>query len=171
MTVALGLFALFLTFVYLDPLLLVPSLGAMRPALLVLALALSATLLSGGRPPRDLRGAVFLCLLGVAVVSTAASPYGFWDGAVYALEHLAKGVVVYVVVAAMLRSWNDVNRFASLSTLFAAVVAVTTFFTTRAGIAPLGGGSLYRMRNYFGGVGDDPNEFGVLLLGLLPVVF
>jgi O-antigen ligase len=82
---------------------------------------------------------------------------------------LFKAVMLYVVIALVVRSRERVIQFVKVNIVFTAIVSITTVLTMRAGISPLGGGDLYRMVNYFGGIGDDPNEFGAFMLAQLPL--
>lgn len=157
----------FLLFIYFDPAIYLPVLAQIRAALLMALLALAAAILSGGGIPRApqnwLLGAYVICAWIATQLSV--SPVRSADK----FPILFKAVALYFVVAMIVRSADRLRQFAFINIVLGSIISVVTILTTRAGISPLGGGDLYRMVNYFGGIGDDPNEFGAFMLALMPL--
>ncbi len=167
MTTAFAALLGFLLFIYLEPGLWFPALFSLRAALLVGIAALVTAVVAGGRLPRAAQNHAFGVLLLVGVLSTIASI----DSAVSleTLSILVKAVALYLMVVLILDDRRRILGFAYAHVVLGAIVGVTTVLTTRAGIESLKGGDLYRMVNYFGGLGDDPNEFGAMMVALLPM--
>lgn len=157
----------FLLFVYLEPGLVFPVLVSMRAALLVGAFALVAAVSGGARLPRAPQNKALALLLACGVASTAASidPVASQE----TLPFLVKAVMLYAIVVMVLDTCTRALGFVNVHLMLGTIVAVTSILATRAGIEGLKGGDLYRIVNYFGGLGDDPNEFGALMVALLPL--
>jgi hypothetical protein len=157
----------FLLFIYFEPTYWIPGVAELRGALTLSLVALAAAVLSGARLPQASQNWLlggFLLWGSVATLSALS-----YDLSKERFPVLFKAVALYVVIALVVRSRDLIVKFIHLNIALGAVVAIITILTMRAGIAPLGGGDLYRMVNYFGGIGDDPNEFGAFLLALLPL--
>jgi probable O-glycosylation ligase (exosortase A-associated) len=157
----------FLLFIYFEPTFLFPALAQLRAALVMSLLALAAAVLSGARLPSGIQNWLFAFFTVWGAVATWAALS--FDLSSERFPVLFKAVALYVVVAMIVRSRERILQFVNVNILLGGIVSITTILTMRAGIEPLGGGDMYRMVNYFGGIGDDPNEFGAFMLALLPL--
>jgi O-antigen ligase len=162
---------LFLTFVYFEPSIFLPFLGNIRAALVVAILALITALLAGARPIRTLQNRLFIMLAVIAVISSIFSPLPFTAASQNHLSHLYKAIALFFLTTMVIASREYIVRFYYATIAFGLTVSTVTILTTRAGIPALKGGDLYRMTNFFGGIGDDSNEFGLLMLALFPLPF
>lgn len=160
---------LFLTFVYFEPSIFFPILGEIRAAFIISILTLLVAVVSGARPPKAIQNRFFILLFIIAVVASFISPLPFGSNTQLTLGYLYKAIALYFLVSMIIVSKDYLRKFVYVTLGFGFIVSFITLLTARAGIASLKGGGLYRMVNYFGGIGDDSNEFGVLLLALLPL--
>jgi putative inorganic carbon (HCO3(-)) transporter len=167
MTLAYVCLSTFLLFVYFEPALLLPVLGQVRAAFVVSVLGLVAALVSGARlpkAPQHVGLAFYMCWAFIAAQLAVSRPQAAESVPLY-----LKAVLLYFAVALTVRSADRLKNFVHYNLLLAAIVGVTTILTTRAGIRSLDGGSLYRMVNYFGGIGDNSNEFAAFMVLMLPL--
>lgn len=165
--IAFGALVGFLLFIYFEPTYLIPGLAALRPALLMSLVALVAALASGARLPKGPQNwllAAFTLWAAIASLTALST-----DRSAERFPVVFKAVALYAVVAMVVRSRDRIVQFANINVVLGAIVSLVTILTSRAGIRPLGGGDMYRLVNYFGGIGDDPNEFGAFMLALLPM--
>ena len=160
---------LFLPFVYFEPNIFFPILGEMRVAFVISILTLLIAVVSGARPPKAIQNRLFILLFIIAIISSLISPLPFGSATQLNLGYLYKAIALYFLVSMIIVSKDYLRKFFYVTLGFGFIVSFITLLTVRAGIVGLKGGGLYRMVNYFGGIGDDPNEFGVLLLALLPL--
>lgn len=160
---------LFLTFVYFEPAIFFPVLGEVRAAFIISILTLIAAVMAGARPPKAIQNRLFIFLLFMAVISIYLSPIPYNENSSSALSHFYKAITLYFLVSMIIASKDYLIKFFYVTLGFGTVVSITTLLTVRAGIESLEGGNLYRMVNYFGGIGDDPNEFGALMVALFPL--
>jgi O-antigen ligase len=167
MTVAFASLCTFLLFVYFEPALLLPVVGQLRLALLVSVLGLAAALVSGARLPKAPQHVWigFYMFWAIVCAQVAVSRPVAMDF----LPTYLKAVLLYFTVALTVRSADRLKSFVQFNLILAAIVGITTILTTRAGIRSLDGGNLYRMVNYFGGIGDDSNEFAAFMVLMLPL--
>jgi O-antigen ligase len=164
---AFGFLVLFLSFIYLDPQLRFPILAVIRAALVLATVGVVCAALGGGRLRFNGTTVALVMLLAFAVLSTFTAIH--FDIAVTWFVVLLKSVALYVLVVMSLNTKRSIRYFVYANVVYGAVVGVTSLLMTRAGVQPLKGGGLYRMTNYFGGLGDDSNEFGALMVALIPV--
>lgn len=160
---------LFLTFVFFEPSIFFPILGEIRAAFIISMLTLLVALISGARPPKAIQNRLLILLLLVAITTLLLSPLSFSEINQNHLSHLYKAIALYFLVSMIIASENNLLKFIYVTLGLGFVVSFITLFTGRAGILGLKGGNLYRMVNYFGGIGDDPNEFGAVMLILFPL--
>lgn len=162
---------LFLIFVYFEPSLFFPLLAEARVAFIISVLTIVAAMIAGARPPKALQNRLFILLLIIAVVASVFSPIPFNDNTKLHLSHLYKAIALYFLVCMLVSSKDYLVKFYYITMGFGSFVGIASFLTVRQGIAALKGGHLYRMVNYFGGIGADPNEFGAFMLAMLPLPF
>ncbi len=160
---------LFLTFVYFEPALVFPVLGEVRAAFLIAVVTMVMAYMAGARPPKALQNRLFIALIFIAIVSVLTAPLPADEITRAHLSHLFKAVALFFLVSMIITSKKYVGMFYHVTIGFGFIVAFITLLTVRAGIEGLKGGNLYRMVNYFGGIGDDPNEFGVLMVAMMPL--
>lgn len=146
-----------------------PVLGEVRAAFIISILTLIAAVMAGARPPKAIQNRLFIFLLFMAVISIYLSPIPYNENSSSALSHFYKAITLYFLVSMIIASKNYLVKFFYVTLGFGTVVSITTLLTVRAGIESLEGGNLYRMVNYFGGIGDDSNEFGALMTALFPL--
>ena len=163
-----GLVSFFL-FVYFEPYLLLPPLEGIRAALMVAVLTLIFAIRAGARLPRAPQSWIFILILFIAVLASLTSPLPYDDHVQEIVTRLAKSVALYFLVSMIVSSRHYLMRFVNVTMVLAFSVSIVSLLTVRAGIASLKGGNLYRMVNYFGGLGDDANEFAVFMLAFFPV--
>ena len=169
MPIAFSGLVLFSLFIYFEPALLIPGLAEVRPALILGIFALGASFIAGATSPKAIQNKLLLLLLLIAVTASHAAPLPPTEHTYDSLAQLAKAVAFYFILTRILTSKDYFRRFFFLSLGLTTLVSLVTLFTTRAGIPALTGHNPYRMVNYFGGIGDDPNEFGAFLLAFLPL--
>jgi len=170
MSIAFSGLVLFSLFIYFEPALLVPGLAAVRPALVLGILTLGASLIAGATPPKTIQNKLLLLLLLIAAIASHTAPLPPQEYTYDAIAQLAKGIAFYFILTTILPRRDYFRRFFFLSLGLAMLVSLVTLFTARAGIPALTGHNLYRMVNYFGGIGDDPNEFGAFLLAFFGLI-
>jgi len=169
MAIPFFLLVLFLSFIYFEPSLFFPVLMEFRVAFVVSILTLVAVLLSGKKPVKAIQNWLFILLLMMAILSSILSPLPYSENSQLQLSHLYKAIALFFLVSMIIESKEYLRRFYYITLVYGFVVSLTTLLTVRAGIPSLKGGDLYRMVNYFGGLGDDPNEFGAFMLALSPL--
>lgn len=160
---------IFLIFVYFEPNIFFPILGEIHASFIIAILTLIAALLAGARPPRAIQNKLFLLLLFVTIVSIILSPIPFFERTQAHLTHLLKVIALYFLVCVIVSSKDYLVKFYYMTFGFGLLISTVSLLTVRAGIEPLKGGKLTRMTNFFGGIGDDPNEMGLLLLAMFPL--
>jgi O-antigen ligase len=170
MRIAFAALVGFLFFVYFEPAVLFPFVVPLRLAFVLAIAALVAAFVSGARFASHGTTWALVWFAVWAGLSTFAAVNV--DRGLLQMPYVLKAVALYLVVTMVVRSPARLMRFTYINLTLAAIVATTTILTTRAGIAPLSGRrDLWRMVNYFGGLGDDPNEFGAFMLAVLPLPF
>ena len=162
----LGLVA-YLAFVYFEPAIWFPWLAEYRVALIIPLVTLVVAILRGARLPRAPQHALFILLLLTAVISTL-----FSIEVQRSLDHLAmlmKGVAFYFLVVLVVQSARSLRALLNVILIYGGLTTVATLITSKLDISRPGNSDLYRLSSFFGGIGDGPNEFGALLLALLPL--
>jgi O-antigen ligase len=136
-----------------------PALSALRPALLVTALAVPALFLSyrGARRLEHLRGPLGYAMAFIVVWAVAGAPFGVYPGnsVRYLLDNFFRTLVVVVVVASAVRNPADLVRL--LKVYAAGAIAFSV----------LGAGEGLRA---FGGGGYDPNDASMFIASAIPLV-
>jgi O-antigen ligase len=164
----IGLF-LFLIFTYLEPSILFPALGQMRVAFFISIITLILCIIGSLKPPRTIQNKLFLMFLFVTIISIILSPIPFIARTQAHLTHFSKAIALYFLVCVIVSSKEYLLKFYYMTFGFGLLISTVSLLTVRAAIEPLKGGKLIRMTNFFGGIGDDPNEMGVLLLAMFPL--
>jgi len=167
--IAFSLLVLYLTFVYFEPNLFFPVLGELHAARIVGVLALVMAALGGGRPGKSAQNILFVCLFCIVLLSSVVAKVPSGESGSLAVSYYLRGIALYFLITMVLLSRQYIIAFCYTSLALGFVVSFVSLLTARAGIESLKGGNVYRLVNYFGGIGDDPNEFGVLLVALLPL--
>ena len=166
---------LFLTFVYFEPSIFSPWLARVRAAFVISIITLIAAVATGVKLPKATQNKLLILLFITAVLSLYLSPLPIRADNYTGLSHLYKAIALYFLVVIIISSKDYLVKFYYMTMGFGFVVSITTLLTFRAGIESLKGGDLDRgmdigrMVNYFGGIGDDSNEFGALMVSLLPL--
>lgn len=171
MKLAFALLIGFLLFIYFEPAIFFPFLAEARIALILSSASFCISFLAGGRPPRIIQTWLFLGLFIIASIGLVVSPFPYTHMNESHLNHLYKAILFYFLVAMVLGEKDRITKFIYLTFFLMGVVCLVSILTARAGIEPLKGGNPYRMKNFFGGIGDDPNEFGVALVAFIPLAF
>ena len=159
----------FLAFIYFEPSLFFPVLGEIRAALLIAVSAFVISFLSGSRPPKAIQNKLFIGLFIIGSLSLVVSPFPFRWVNEYHFSHLYKAIMFYFLVSMVLQDEKLLTKFIYINLILGVTVCLASIIAVKAGIEPLKGGELYRMTNFFGGIGDDPNELGAAFLALLPL--
>ena len=160
---------LFLTFVYFEPSIFFPWLAHVRAAFIISILTLIAAVAAGVRLPKAIQNKLLILLLIIAILSLYLSPLPIRADNYTNLSYLYKTLALYFLVAIIISSKDYLVKFYYMTIGFGFVVSITTLLTFRAGRGSLKGADLDRMVNYFGGIGDDSNEFGALMVMLFPL--
>jgi O-antigen ligase len=136
-----------------------PALSALRPALLVTALAVPALFLSyrGARRLEHLRGPLGYAMAFIVVWAVAGAPFGVYPGnsVRFLLNNFFRTLVVVVVVASAVRNPADLVRL--LKVYAGGAIAFSV----------LGAGEGLRA---FGGGGYDPNDASMFIASAIPLV-
>lgn len=164
---------LYLTFVYFEPGIFFPGLAQVRAALIISILTLIAAVAAGARLPKAIQNKFLILLFITAVLSVYLSPLPIRADNYTNLSYVYKAIALYFLVVIIISSKDYLVKFYYMTMGFGFVVSIITLFTFRAGIVNLKGvdrgKDIGRMVNYFGGIGDDSNEFGALMVLLLPL--
>lgn len=164
---------LFLTFIYFEPSLFFPGLAQVRAAFIISILTLIAAVAAGARLPKAIQNKLLILLFITAVLSVYLSPLPIRADNYTNLSYVYKAIAIYFLVVIIISSKDYLVKFYYMTMGFGFVVSITTLLTFRAGIVNLKGvdrgKDISRMVNYFGGIGDDSNEFGALMVSLLPL--
>ncbi|OHB73537.1 MAG: hypothetical protein A2W17_08400 [Planctomycetes bacterium RBG_16_41_13] len=164
---------LFLTFVYFEPAIFFPVLGQVRAAFIISILTLIAAVAGGAKLPKAIQNKLFILLFITVVLSLYLSPLPIRAENYTNLSYLYKAIALYFLVVIIISSKDYLVKFYYMTMGFGFVVSITTLLTFRAGIESLKGvdrgRDIGRMINYFGGMGDDSNEFGALMVALFPL--
>src|SRR3990172_5455929 len=164
---------LFLTFVYFEPAIFFPVLGQVRAAFVISILTLIAAVAAGVKLPKAIQNKLLILLFIAVVLSLYLSPLPIRADNYTNLNSLYKAIALYFLVLIIISSKDYLVKFYYMTMGFGFVVSITTLLTFRAGVGSLKGGDrgvdIGRMINYFGGIGDDSNEFGALMVMLFPL--
>src|SRR3972149_10249855 len=164
---------LFLTFVYFEPSIFSPWLARVRAAFVISIITLIAAVATGVKLPKATQNKLLILLFITAVLSLYLSPLPIRADNYTGLSHLYKAIALSFLVVIIISSKDYLVKFYYMTMGFGFVVSITTLLTFRAGIESLKGvdrgRDIGRMINYFGGMGDDLNEFGALMVAVFPL--
>ena len=159
--------AVFLVFVYFEPSMWFPFIATYRVAFIVAILTLILTVLYKGYVPKAFQNKLFVMLLIIAAISTLTSKYSEKSGENLSL--LFKEIVLYFLIIMVVNSRDYLKKLFYIVLTYAAINSIFTLILANFGQYQPGYKNPYRMVSYFGGIGDGPNQFGSLLLAVLPL--
>jgi O-antigen ligase len=159
----------FLVFVYFEPGLFFPVVGDIRLAFLVAITALLFAVATGKRLRISGRNKYFVLFLALAGLSL---PFSISIGT--SLDDtilLFKSITLYFLIVMIIQSKEQLQKLISIINAFGFITSVPTLVLSKFDIFKPGIADPYRMASFFGGIGDGPNQFGALMVGLLPLPF
>src|SRR3972149_4471278 len=159
--------AVFMVFVYFEPSIWFPFMATYRVAFIVAILTLMLTILYRGYVPKAFQNKLFVMLLIIATISTLTSKYSGKSGENLIL--LFKEIVLYFLIIIIVNSKNKIIKLFYIILTYVSVTSIFTLIFAKLGQYQPGYKNPYRMVSYFGGIGDGPNQFGSLLLAVLPL--
>ena len=159
--------AVFMVFVYFEPSIWFPFMATYRVAFIVAILTLMLTILYRGYVPKAFQNKLFVMLLIIATISTLTSKYSGKSGENLSL--LFKEIVLYFLIIIIVNSKNKIIKLFYIILTYVSVTSIFTLIFAKLGQYQPGYKNPYRLVSYFGGIGDGPNQFGSLLLAVLPL--
>jgi len=159
--------ALFLVFVYFEPSIWLPEIAQYRVALVIAGASLLLAVAKSGRIPKAVQNRLFVLLLGSATISTTYSVSV--ETSQDRLIDLYKVICLYALIVMIVQTEEYVRKLVIVILSYATVTTIGTLIASKLDIFLPGYKNIYRLVSVFGGIGDGPNEFGALLVGLLPL--
>jgi len=138
------------------------SLIPLRLALVVPIITLILVFLSRKfRIPKSSEAILFILFFFFSLSSVLISPY--FNESLEILPELYKPITLFFLIIMVLDDEKSIKRFVWIILIFTIFDNLGTFIAHREGLLP------YRLGSFYGGIGGDPNEYGLHMLMVLPL--
>ena len=138
-----------------------------RLAFIIALFTFFIALFTGGRPWKSHRNKYFILLLVCAAISLPFS-ISFETSTAYTTM-LLKTIVLYFAILMVVRTKEQLKLLVYIILAFGFIISAATLILSKFQIYTPGIANPYRLASFFGGIGDAPNQFGAMMVGLLPL--